>query len=263
MRQIVFPLVFFLIGIVSSAAFAGNMEPSAAPDSTNSYTLEDIYNRLNNGTAGSQSTFSGPSVGPTTATGHTLDQVMEKAPKKDDTDGAKTGDVKADKKFWGLNAASGEWGLQTGTGCDPASRWCDNGDGTVTDTTTGLVWLKNAKCTETLTAINNSTGELDWDNAMIWSSAVKSDVCELTDGSVEGEWRLPTKSELAGITTGDDPVSSSAMQEAFTEVQSYYWTSTSLSVNPIDAWYVNLGDGFAGFGGKTVTFYVWPVRGGQ
>ena len=38
-------------------------------------------------------------------------------------------------------------GTQGGcTGTLNGTRWCDNGDGTVTDLTTGLVWLKDATC---------------------------------------------------------------------------------------------------------------------
>jgi hypothetical protein len=38
----------------------------------------------------------------------------------------------------------------SGTTCSgtlsSGGRWCDNGNGTVTDMTTGLIWLKNATC---------------------------------------------------------------------------------------------------------------------
>ena len=89
--------------------------PGTAPASTNWYSLETIYNRLNAGTAGSQSAFTEPSVAPGTGTMHTLNEVMAKAPAKDDTNGATTADVAKGKTFWGLNVSSGQWGLQTGT----------------------------------------------------------------------------------------------------------------------------------------------------
>ena len=58
-------------------ASAGNPAgPSTPPGSTYSYTLEDIYNRLNDGTAGSQSTFTEPSSGPGEGTMHTLNEIM-------------------------------------------------------------------------------------------------------------------------------------------------------------------------------------------
>ena len=97
----------------------------AAPTSPGSamYTIEDIYNRLNDGTAGSKRTgaFTEPSSGPTAGTGHTLDEVMGKAPSVDDTDGADVADVLSGKTFWGLT--SGAWGLQTGSPSPHHSQW--------------------------------------------------------------------------------------------------------------------------------------------
>jgi len=261
MRQTVFMMVFFLAGIVSSAAFAGDMEPAGPPASTSSYTLEDIYNRLDKGTAGSPKNYAGPATGPA-PTGRTLNEVMDKAPQKDDTNGAAAGDVAQDKKFWGLNTATGQWGLQTGTRDDSAgTRWHDNGDGTVTDLTTGLVWLQNAYCVEALAGITG--GNLNWLDAVTWSGVMKNESCGLTDNSEEGDWRLPTKNELAGITQGDEAVSSDEMR-VFTGVQtSYYWSSTSLSAKPPPIWVVLLHGGDVGNADKTLTFYVWPVRAGR
>ncbi len=274
MRSLIFSLVFAALALIPAAAFCGDLNPAAAPGDTNSHTLENIHNRLDTGADGSESAFTEPAAVPG-ATGHTLNQIMDKAPVIDDTDGATAADVAEGKTFWSL--ISGEWGLKTGAYEEPVptcsgtsygttDRWCDNENSTVTDMTTGLVWLKNANCTAELAGINNSTGKLDWSNAVIWSSAVKNEDCGLADGSVEGDWRLPTKSELAGITTGDDAVSSSASaQQAFgTSVQNgRYRTSTSVTGIPTWTWDVDLGNGNENFFRKTTTFYVWPVRGGQ
>jgi len=43
---------------------AGDLEPTTAPGSTNSYTILDICNRLDSGTAGSQITFTEPTAAP-------------------------------------------------------------------------------------------------------------------------------------------------------------------------------------------------------
>ena len=87
--------------------------PDTAPASTEWYKIEDIYNRLSTGTAGSKSRFTEPSATPGTGTMHTLNDVMDKAPAKDDTNGATKADVVSGKTFWGLR--SGQWGQQTGT----------------------------------------------------------------------------------------------------------------------------------------------------
>ncbi|MFO1424999.1 MAG: DUF1566 domain-containing protein [Candidatus Competibacteraceae bacterium] len=157
------------------------------------------------------------------------------------------------------------------TGTLNGTRWCDNGDGTVTDllgaTVSGkvkgrcLVWLKNANCSATLAGINNP-GYLNWLDAVIWSSAVTSSVCSLTDSSVEGDWRLPTLTELRVLTHGAEAVLA-GQPRAFMGVQSYnYWSSTTDAPYPSYAWIANLYDGGVTVNGKTDYNYVWPVRGG-
>ncbi|WP_295438149.1 DUF1566 domain-containing protein [uncultured Thiodictyon sp.] len=164
--------------------------------------------------------------------------------------------------YGGCNCASGT--LRRG-------RWCDNGNGTVTDLlgdTTNrnvgrcLVWMKNANCSANLATINK-TGPLTWENAQVWSSAVVSGVCGLTDGSTAYEWRLPTRAELDGPTNGTAPVLL-ASPAPFSGVQaSYYWSATTDADDTSWAWLVNLYGGLELAGGKTFSGYVWPVRGGQ
>jgi hypothetical protein len=137
-------------------------------------------------------------------------------------------------------------------------RWCDNNNGTVTDTTTGLVWLKDA----------GWGGTKPWrsatdDDAHTRAGTLSSGTAGLTDGSIEGDWRLPTKTELVKLTTGTEPIRSGSSQQ-FTGVQSdYYWSSTTRAVFTGSAWGVGLGNGFVGGDDKLGTGDVWPVRGGQ
>ncbi len=111
-------VVGVVVGVLFSAAvvLAGSLEPSAGPTEAGSqmYTLEQIYNRINNGaTANKETAFKEPSSGPTAGTGHTLNEIMGKLPALDDTSGAVPGNVVAGKTYWGLT--SGQWGLRTGT----------------------------------------------------------------------------------------------------------------------------------------------------
>jgi hypothetical protein len=78
------------------------------------FTLQDICNRLNIGTAGSKRSgaFTEPNATPA-PTDCSLNTIMAKLPTLDASNGASTSDVAAGKTFWGLK--SGEWGLQTGT----------------------------------------------------------------------------------------------------------------------------------------------------
>lgn len=246
LKPIVLGLFFSIVisfGPLVMTVLAGNLDSPAAPSDPGSamYTLEDIYNRLNAGTAGSKRTggFREPTSGPG-STGRTLDEVMGKAPSVDDTNGAGVADVLADKTFWGLT--SGAWGSKTGTrygGCTCSgtmngTRWCDNGDGTVTDLTTCLVWLQKADWGGPKPWRNSETDcnpptYTCYDDAHTRAGILNAETADanLDDGSVEGDWRLPTKTELEGLVNGTEAVSSGNMR-AFTDVQAYlYWSSST------------------------------------
>ncbi len=152
---------------------------------------------------------------------------------------------------------------------DNANRYVDCGNGTVTDTVTGLIWLKNANC----------FSPQDYSNAGNAAAGLQHGGCGLSDNSLPGDWRLPTKAEweatiaradALGCTNPDltdTPGTGCYMAggtQPFTSVQSsVYWSSTSNETYPADAWYVNLHDGYVGNGNRTYTNGVWPVRGGQ
>lgn len=89
--------------------------------------MEDIYNRLDTGAASEPSGFREPNSGPTAGTGHTLDEIMGKAPAVDDTNGATASDILAGKSYWSLESSS--WGTSSGT-------MADNGAVTIVPTTT-------------------------------------------------------------------------------------------------------------------------------
>lgn len=77
--------------------------------------------------------------------------------------------------------------ISGGTSCSPCSSggtvnpdelptFQNNGDGTVTDTRTGLIWLRNADC----------DGIKIWVNAGTWAAGLANGNCELSDGSTAG-----------------------------------------------------------------------------
>jgi hypothetical protein len=144
--------------------------------------------------------------------------------------------------------------------CDDVDRFLDNFNGTVTDCRTGLVWLKDADC----------FGQQDWWDADLYATKLNSGECELSDGSVEGNWRLPTKSELQGI--GTDPPATWYLyypsdygytwmipDVPFVNVQRFfYWSSTQ--PGPGYMFDLNMDNGFVTNGGMAAIIYVWPVR---
>jgi len=144
----------------------------------------------------------------------------------------------------------------TSTTTSVASRFQDNHDGTITDTTTDIVWLKDGSVASTKT----------WYAAMAWCSTLASGTAGLTDGSAAGEWRLPGKDELSGLISGwsgDNPATWLDPQ-GFTNTQaSTYWSSTTNTLTTSTAWDVFFDEGFEGYGTKTLQYYVRAVRSGQ
>jgi len=140
----------------------------------------------------------------------------------------------------------------------PDPRFTDNGDGTVTDNLTGLIWLENANC----------YGQQSWANALSDANALANGTCSLNDGSSAGDWRLPNVRELHSLIDSSQPTGTATVAlpsgHPFTGVQSlYYWSSTTYAGNTTPAWYVDLNNGFVFNDNKTNAVYVWPVRGGQ
>jgi hypothetical protein len=140
-------------------------------------------------------------------------------------------------------------------------RFNDNGDGTITDTLTNLIWLKNANCYEAQY----------WYTAISAAAGLNDGECGLTDGSAEGDWHLATKEELQGI--GTDPPStweSGTPSDIWTkppfvsEQSGYYWSSTAFALNTDSAWSVYMSTGYVSYYFKPSYYYlVWPVRGGN
>ncbi|QWV94728.1 DUF1566 domain-containing protein [Geomonas oryzisoli] len=99
----------------------------------------------------------------------------------------------------------------------PSPRFSDNGNGTLTDTMTGLVWLKNANC----------FGTLAWQQALDAANALASGSCGLTDGSAAGQWRLPNRKELLSISSQNvsDGGAWLNSQGFVNGLHTYYWTS--------------------------------------
>lgn len=167
-----------------------------------------------------------------------------------------------------INNDTGEDGdLQKGITW-PIPRFTDNGDGTITDNLTCLIWTKDANC----------FGTRDWPTALSDCNSLASGSCGLSDGSVAGDWRLPNVRELHSLisyslinpavpdTTGTGKWSEG---NPFTKiVNSIYWTSTTEPSSTEKAYRVDM----AAPGGISANFkegepgspnYVWCVRDGQ
>ncbi len=158
----------------------------------------------------------------------------------------------------------------------PAPRFTGNGDGTVTDHLTGLIWLANHNCLDTVAGVDKSGETLDLSDALKWSNNLESGVCGLTDNSNPGDWRLPNINEFMTLidyrysnpamsndaNTGrlDDghPDESSFMHPS--EPWGPYKTSTRVSNSNFQYWTIDIGNGANTSRNPTLADRVWPVR---
>ncbi len=167
-------------------------------------------------------------------------------------------------------AAGDDGAMQKGV-APPSPRFVDNGDGTVTDNLTGLVWLKNANCLDETIAgayMMKQLGLMMWPNALAWTNALASGSCGLTDASQPGDWRVPNRNELAGLIDYSQANPAVPAPNPFDNVKpGAYWSSSSFYTLdgapqfPL-AWYVDFSPGLVNVDdAKLVSAdYVWPVR---
>jgi hypothetical protein len=144
--------------------------------------------------------------------------------------------------------------------CATVDRFLDNADGTVTDCRTGLIWLQNINCYYNYPY---------WDTAMSVAAGLNTAECGLTDGSLEGDWRLPTKDELQGIGTdppttwesGTPTVTWTTPDIPFVGITSYaYWSSTTDDSRSEYAWRMYISNGSTASYPKMTISPIWPVR---
>jgi hypothetical protein len=155
----------------------------------------------------------------------------------------------------------------------PNPRFTDNGDGTVTDNLTRLVWLKNASCTNFFSGDSTGVNNRNWSMAITAANLLSSGYCGLSDGSVAGDWRLPNVHELSSLThwgfwnpalpntAGTGQCSSGdPFLNVVLEGQNFYFTSTTYRYVNGEAWTVPMSSGGIIDKPKSSAYYVWPVR---
>ena len=149
-------------------------------------------------------------------------------------------------------------------------RYTDNGDGTITDTKTGLMWEKKDD--------NNVGGIHDKDNMYPWAPAFSVFIATLNSGSGFAgytDWRLPNINELQSIASygtlspAVDPVFNTSCAAgctvttcSCTVVNGYFSATTDLGLTS-SAWAVDFFDGRVFAGIKGLDGYMRAVRGGS
>ena len=148
-----------------------------------------------------------------------------------------------------------------------ALAYTDNGDGTISDLVTGLMWEKKS----------DDGSVHDKDTLYNWTNAFAVHLAALNGGggfAGHTDWRLPNPRELqtivhyesvnpavaAAFNTGC--VSGCTVLTCSCTTPSFYWTSTTSSSFPTYAWYVNFASGSVLNDAKTTGRFVRAVRGG-
>ncbi len=120
----------------------------------------------------------------------------------------------------------------------------DNGDNTVTDLSTGLMWQRQS-------------GEpMNWEDALAY--------CENLNLAGHSDWRLPSIKELRSIIDYSQYNPTINTMYFPDTVSSNYWSSTTYTTHKNSAWFVEFKQGQSvGNPKSSKTYYVRAVRGGQ
>lgn len=125
--------------------------------------------------------------------------------------------------------------------------YIDHGNGTITDTNTGLMWIRDATAAGII-------GTVTWTEA--------KNICERLDYAGHIDWRMPSIEELS--TLRDAGRSNPAINPLFSSQSSYYWSATEYINNSNDfTWILNFWTGNVLWEWKTNAWYVPPVRSGK
>ncbi|TAL37070.1 MAG: DUF1566 domain-containing protein [Spirochaetes bacterium] len=176
----------------------------------------------------------------------------------------------------------------------PSIRFCDNGDGTVTDNMTGLMWVKNANAMGTIDTHKSfdsitdpdpyynvcgpsyaGDGAVTWEKSKTFIAGLNSGTypCGVTKTPRYTDWRMPTVNELETLINYSEQCGSLNAQ-GFDNVScsKYYWCSPEATINfysgtKAAAW--NVGFANITISGRITPMnkaqecysLVWPVRG--
>jgi hypothetical protein len=119
----------------------------------------------------------------------------------------------------------------------------DNGDGTISDLDTGLIWQ-----------------QAEVSAAISWEAALN--YAENLSLAGYGDWRLPNIKELQSLN--DETITNPSIDRNYFAgaAASRYWSSTTLAKQAPRAWYGDFQSGIASYEDKTSSMRVRCVRGG-
>ena len=128
----------------------------------------------------------------------------------------------------------------------PDSQLQDNGDGTVTDTKTGLIWKQ---CLEGQSGSDCASGSVE---TFSWQQALQRAQTVNSGGGFAGfsDWRVPTIKELSSLVEyqcWEPAINLTRFPHASSDG---VWSSSAVAGYTFNAWGVGFYYGYAGWNGK-------------
>jgi cysteine-rich repeat protein len=177
------------------------------------------------------------------------------------------------------NAADADGETDNCMGDCTLPRYINHGDGTVTDTRSNLVWLRDASCADI--PLTNALGMANWEDARDGAHLLEHGTCGLSDGSAHWDWRLPTRAEWENsvqpardkdctqsgpgfpptVVNAAGTLCHSSGPSAFYGVMAEnYWSSTGGTL--YFKYTFDLLSGSERLSDRDDKYYLWPIRNG-
>lgn len=137
----------------------------------------------------------------------------------------------------------------------PSSRFTIHGDGTVTDSVTGLTWKR---CSE---GLSGDKCEIGTAGTYFWEDARR--VADNSDFAGKGDWRLPIIAELDSIIEYQCTMPAVNATVFPNTPTSNFWSATPYAGYANGVWNVNFNDGVRDNCSRNYRLYLRLVRGGK
>ena len=141
----------------------------------------------------------------------------------------------------------------------PDSQLQDNGDGTITDTKTGLMWKQCVEGQSGSDCASGSAKTFTWQQALQRAQTVNS------SGGFAGasDWRLPNIKELSSLVEQqcwEPTINLTRFPHASSDG---LWSSSAVAGSTDGAWFVDFGYGYTFWDSKGYSYRLRLVRSGQ
>lgn len=156
----------------------------------------------------------------------------------------------------------------------------DRGGGLIYDTELNITWMADANYAQT--SGYDSDGVMTWPNGMTWAANLT--YYDSVRGVNYDDWRLPTTwqpdlscssnctdsemghlfyNELGGVAGESILTTHNSNYDLFTNIQPYWYWSSTEAPNPAGAWYFGFNFGSQYYIDKITSHNVWAVRDGD